>query len=86
MNHFALSNPTGFLKVSTLTSSGQTDQALLSRKQLIKLCRSLDYDPNPLTHNFPQFQDALQYLTHFSRDLNQPSFIRLQSTDSTKTL
>lgn len=68
LNNFVLSNTTGFTKVSgTVASSGQTDQALLSRQELIKLALSG-------TAVAAASQDALQYMGTFSRALNAPSF------------
>lgn len=59
---YASTNATGFLKVGT-NPSGQTDQAILSRQQLIDLRRSLGFSAN-----------ALQYMGTFSRALNAPSW------------
>jgi len=64
LDNFVLNNPSGFLKVSTTTAAtGQTDQAFLSRQQLIDLRRSLGFSVN-----------ALQYLGTFSRAVNAPSW------------
>lgn len=63
--HFVLENQTGFLKTIAPEDAVPplTDQALLSRQQLIRLFGSLDISPN-----------ALQYFGTFSRTLDQPSF------------
>jgi hypothetical protein len=61
--NFVSSNTTGFLKVSSNNSSGPTDQAFLSRQELIKLRRSANMNVN-----------ALQYMGTFSRELNNPTW------------
>lgn len=63
LSGFVTSNTTGFLTVSSSTSGTQSDQAFLSRQQLISLCNSLGID-----------RSALQYLGTFSRELNAPSW------------
>ncbi|MEI6337850.1 MAG: hypothetical protein WCQ57_04615 [Verrucomicrobiota bacterium] len=73
LDNFVLNNPSGFLKVSTTTAAtGQTDQAFLSRQQLIDLRRSLGFSVN-----------ALQYLGTFSRAVNAPSWKPTTLTGST---
>lgn len=62
--NFVASETNGSLKVGTNVWKNRTDQAFVSRQQL------LDYRS---AEGFSQ--DALQYLTHFSRDLEQPSFV-----------
>ena len=68
-------NSSGYLKTfwHVLGSPARTDQAVLSRQQLIDLWRALDGQLN-----------ALQYLGTFSRALNQPSYFPTQSVDSNK--
>lgn len=62
------SNSTGFLQPSnSALVSGKSDQKFVGRQQLI------DFVLNKL--NSTGTRAALQYLTTFSRDLNQPSFI-----------
>jgi hypothetical protein len=58
---------TPFIAVSTAAQSGRTDQAVMTRQQLIRLQRTLD---NP-TGQFPQ--SLLQYLGTFSREHNRPA-------------
>ncbi len=69
--NFAFNNTSGFLSVygGTSTSGGQTDQALLSRKQLLQLRSSINSTANP----FPA--SVLQYMGTFSRSLEQPSYV-----------
>ncbi len=64
--NFAANNTTGFLKVygGTAASAGPTDQALLSRQQLLRLRSSIGFSPN-----------VLQYMGTFSRSLEQPSYV-----------
>jgi len=56
-------NATGFMTVNTATWNNLTDQAFLSRQQLLKYRASEGFNAN-----------ALQYLGTFSRDLNAPSW------------
>ena len=58
---------TSFTTVSTAVQNNRTDQAAMSRQQLIKLQRSLD---NP-SGQFPQ--SLLQYLGTFSSESNRPA-------------
>jgi len=58
---------TSFTTVSNAVQNNRTDQAAMSRQELIKLQRTLD---NP-TGTFPQ--SLLQYLGTFSRELNRPA-------------
>jgi len=68
LSQFALSNTTGYVTVSgSVAASGQTDQAFLSRQQLIKLLLTA-------TANAAVCQDALQYMGTFTRALNAPSY------------
>ncbi len=55
---------TGFLTASKTEFNGRTDQIFTSRQMLIDFQRATGFS-----------QNALQYLTHFSRGLEQPSFI-----------
>ena len=58
-----LSNTTGFLKVSgSVASDGQTDQAFLSRQELLEFRSSSGFS-----------QEVLQYLGTFSRAVTAPS-------------
>jgi hypothetical protein len=76
--NYLANNTTGFLSAnpqpspSPVTSASRTDQRFTSRQDFLKFRRATTMS-----------QDALQYLTTFSRDLNQPSFVRVQSVDST---
>ena len=54
---------TGFLAVNNTSWNSRTDQAVLSRQELINLRSSLGAGSG-------FSQDALQYLTHFSREYN----------------
>jgi hypothetical protein len=73
-NYFfnVLLNPTGFMRpVSTGTSTGtlsQTDQFFTSRQQLLQFF-------NTALGGGTTVNGALQYLTHFSRSLEQPSYV-----------
>ena len=62
LNNYVRTNTNGFLQVSG-TTSGRTDQAFLSRQELLKFWLSSGLD-----------QNALQYLGTFSRELNGPSW------------
>src|SRR5581483_6148860 len=64
--NYLMSNKTGFLSVtgSTYGNPPRTDQLFTSRQDLLRFRRSTAFT-----------QNALQYLTHFSRDLNQPSLV-----------
>jgi uncharacterized protein (DUF952 family) len=64
-----LSNPTGFLTVSNSNMvNSKTDQMFTSRQSLIRFfMQTLQGGSNV------KVQNALQYLTHFSREINQPS-------------
>jgi hypothetical protein len=69
------SNRTGFLNPpNSPLSSGQSDRKFIGRQQLI------DFVANNL--NSTGTRNALQYLTTFSRDLNQPSFIPAVQKDT----
>ncbi len=58
---------TSFTTVSTAVQNSRTDQAVMTRQELIKLQRTLD---NP-SGQFPQ--SLLQYLGTFSREHNRPA-------------
>ena len=66
--NFAYQNTTGFLRAylppSTTGTGVPTDQAILSRQQLLQLCSSIGLSAN-----------ALQFMGTFSRSLEQPSYI-----------
>ena len=66
LTNFVSSNTNGFMKIVSPTgvTTPPTDQAFLSRQQLIGLAQSLSISP-----------DFLQYLGTFSRSLEQPSFV-----------
>lgn len=77
--NYIASNSTGFLKVGSTSLSGNvSDRMFVGRQQFI------DFLKNKVSGFDQQTQDALQYLTTFSRGLNQPSYIRLQSTNQNK--
>ena len=59
---FVASNNNGFLTVDPTTWTGRTNQAFVSRQNLLDLRRSSGFS-----------QDALQYLTSFSRELDIPT-------------
>lgn len=63
----ALSNTTGFLKVSNIIwpagATGRTDQSFLTRQALLQFRTDTKFT-----------QNALQYLGTFSRELNRPSW------------
>jgi hypothetical protein len=78
---YAAFNQSGFLKtVNEDLVAGASDHMFSSRQQFIEFLRTKIPGFNKAT------QDTLQYLTTFSRDLDQPSCIRLQSTDSSQQL
>ncbi len=90
--NYVVSNNNGFLGVSgtldtgngSQSSAGQTDRAFATRQQLIAFL--LDTTSTSNQPSYLSTLNALQYLGTFSRGLNQPSYIRLQSTNSNKTL
>ena len=69
-NQMAATNSTGFLKTATTVWNNRTDQSFLSRQQLLDLRAAVGFNPA-----------ALQYLTTFSRTLEQPSYIPALFTD-----
>ena len=64
LTNFALGNTNGFMQIAPagVTASG-TDQAFLSRQELISITQSLGMSP-----------DFLQYMSTFTRALEQPSY------------
>jgi hypothetical protein len=58
-----LSNNNGFLSTSTTTTSGRTDQPVISRGELLELRSSIGFS-----------QSILQYLGTFSRESNHPTW------------
>ena len=73
-SNFIDANRRGYLSVfSAAASVTSTDQALLSRQQLIKLLLSANSAAS--NANGPYVQNALQYMGTFSRALEQPSFV-----------
>jgi len=75
-----VTNTNGFLAVSGSALNGnQTDRMFISRQELIKFMETgLGLSGGSL--------NVLNYLTTFSRDINQPSFIRPQSINPGSTL
>jgi Tfp pilus assembly protein PilX len=73
-------NVTGFLSVNNATFNNLTDQAFLSRQQLIKYIASTGTDT---TTHANSLHNALQYLGTFSRDLNAPSWSPATPSGST---
>ena len=65
---FVTSNTTGFLNVTgTALNNGQTDRLFTSRQELIQFAKTaLGLSGTSL--------NALNYLTHFTRALEQPSY------------
>lgn len=68
-------NRTGYLTVNNTAVDNRTDQAFLSRQQLIDYANSADWG---------SAMENLQYLTTFTRALNQPSYVPVQSVDGAK--
>ncbi len=63
----------GFLRVNSgATWNNRTDQAFLSRQQLLKFCASLNDNLGPTDEK--AMMNALQYLGTFSRDVGAPSW------------
>jgi hypothetical protein len=76
---YAAFNQAGFLQtVNDELAAGESDHMFSSRQDFIKFLKNKIPGFNKAT------QDTLQYLTTFSRDLDQPSYIRLQSTNPGK--
>jgi Tfp pilus assembly protein PilX len=77
--NYVLSNSTGFLRVSGTLNNGQSDRMFASRQQLIDFVENGLHATTAVTGSNI---NVLNYLTHFSRDLNQPSF----APDTTRPL
>jgi hypothetical protein len=71
---FVSGNTSGFLRVNNVAWNNRTDQAFLSRQELINYSKSASWGAS--TRN-------LQYLTHFSRELNSPGWSPSTPTGST---
>jgi hypothetical protein len=56
-----------FTSVYPMTSSSRTDQAVMTRQELLKLERTLDNPPGQFSQN------VLQYMGTFSRERNRPA-------------
>src|SRR5205823_6612058 len=70
----------GFLKAANTTlNSGQSDRLFTSRQDLMKI---LLQGTASTQSDRANIQNALPYLTHFSRDLNQPSYIHAVQTSA----
>ncbi|MGC3990870.1 MAG: hypothetical protein QM796_14570 [Chthoniobacteraceae bacterium] len=78
--NFVIGNTIGFLRTgnTALSSNGQSDHLFTSREQLISFLTSLSSTGDA--------QNALQYLTTFSRDLNQPSYVPANGIGGPKVL
>ena len=77
---YVAANTTGFLRTAnSALSGGVSDRMFTGRRQFIEFLR------NKLPGFDKATQDTLRYLTTFSRDIDQPSVIRLQSTNSGKS-
>jgi hypothetical protein len=80
-SNYVVSNTTGYLGISgTALNQGQTDRMFSSRQELIKFAQNVwGFSPNSTSNlNFK----VLNYLATFTRDLNAPSYIPVQSVDS----
>jgi len=63
-----------YTTVSTTVQNGRTDQAVMTRQELIKLQRTLCTDPVTGSYDDTKFpQNLFQYLGTFSRDRNRPA-------------
>ncbi len=72
---YASFNQGGFLKtVNSTLASNASDRMFAGRQQFI------DFLKNKVGNDTATL-DTLQYLTTFSRDIDQPSYIRLQATN-----
>ncbi len=79
-NYFKLSlqNKTGFLSTAnTSAPGGATDRMFISRQQLIH------FFEDKLNGKDSALMDSLEYLTTFSRSIDQPTFYRMQGRAST---
>ena len=79
-----LTSTSGFLStMGAALNNGQSDRSFASRQQLVSfLLQSVASS----SAEVGSLQNSLQYLGTFSRALNQPSFIRPQSTNSSSTM
>lgn len=79
-------NTKGFLTTAnTALHNNQSDRMLASRQQLMKLLLSgiaSQGTSAAAKTERANLQNALQYLTHFTRDLNQPSYIPAVQTNA----
>ena len=79
-------NTKGFLTTAnTALHNNQSDRMLASRQQLMKLLLSGIASQSTSAEGKTEranLQNALQYLTHFTRDLNQPSYIPAVQTNA----
>ena len=86
---FVVNNTNGFLSTSGATwqlssNTLRTDQAFLSRQELIAFQKTLNTNNGNPIANTSQFDpNALQYLGTFSRETNSPSFSPSTPTGST---
>ena len=65
-NGFRTINPQPYPSPATVSS--RTDQIFTSRQDFLRFARAV-------WGNLPQYQNALQYMGTFSRDIEQPSFV-----------
>src|SRR6266403_1965237 len=74
--NYVTGNSNGFLSPSpTIAPNDRTDQAFLSRQELIAFQKTLNTNNGNPIANTSQFDpNALQYLGTFSRETNSPSF------------
>jgi hypothetical protein len=78
-----LTSTKGFLSATnSALYHNQSDRMFASRQQLIDFLLQSVASPTSTT-DVPHLQNALQYLGTFSRALNQPSLVPLQSVQST---
>jgi hypothetical protein len=76
---YVAANTNGFLRTAnTALTGGVSDRMFSGRQQFIEFLKNKIPGFNKNT------QDTLQYLTTFSREIDQPSVIRLQSTNPGK--
>src|SRR5256886_12061992 len=74
--NYVVGNSNGFLSPSpTIAPNDRTDQAFLTRQELIAFQKTLNTNNgNPIANTSQFDQNALQYLGTFSRETNSPSF------------
>src|SRR6266550_1720724 len=74
--NYVVGNSNGFLSPSpTIAPNDRTDQAFLTRQELIAFQKTLNTNNGNSIANTSQFDpNALQYLGTFSRETNSPSF------------